>query len=85
MVAAYNVSKKLSEQAAWKFMEDKKPNFDLIVINPDIIIGPLIQPVPNSSSVNETNAFAVYNFFNGNYKQIRDVKFPFYHFVRITS
>jgi hypothetical protein len=85
MVAAYNVSKKLSEQAAWKFMEDQKPNFDLTVINPDIIIGPMIQPVAKASSVNETNRFAVYNFFNGAYKQIEGLKFPFYHFVCVPS
>jgi nucleoside-diphosphate-sugar epimerase len=81
-VSGYNVSKKLSEQAAWKFMEDAKPSFDLTVINPDIIIGPMIQPVPKATSVNETNKFAVYNFFNGTYKGIEGLTFPFYHFVR---
>jgi nucleoside-diphosphate-sugar epimerase len=81
MVAAYNVGKKLAEQAAWKFMEDQKPNFDLTVINPDIIIGPMIQPVPKSTSVNETNLFAVYNFFNGTYKEIEGLKFPYNQFV----
>ena len=30
----YYFSKKLAEEAAWKFMEEKKPNFDLVVINP---------------------------------------------------
>jgi nucleoside-diphosphate-sugar epimerase len=85
MVAVYNVSKKLAEQAAWKFMEDHEPIFDLTVINPDIIIGPMIQPILNPSSVNETNRFAVYNFFDGTYKQIEGLKFPFYHFVCILS
>ena len=83
MVAAYNVSKILSEQAAWKFIQATKPNFDLTVINPDIIIGPMIQPVSKASSVNETNKFAVYNFFNGTYQSIEKLTFPFYHFVCI--
>lgn len=81
-VAAYNASKKLAEQAAWQFVESAKPIFDLTVINPDIIIGPMIQPVPKPQSVNETNDFAVYSFFNGKYKQIEGLTFPFYHFVR---
>jgi hypothetical protein len=77
MVAAYNVSKKLSEQATWKFMEDQKPNFDLTVINPDIIIGPMIQPVAKAGLVNETNRFAVYNFFNGPTSKLKDSNSPF--------
>lgn len=83
VVAAYNVSKKLAEQATWQFMESAKPVFDLTVINPDIIIGPMIQPVPKPQSVNETNDFAVYSFFNGKYKQIEGLTFPFYHFVDV--
>ena len=80
-VAGYNSSKKLAEQAAWKFVEEQKPCFDLTVINPDIIIGPMIQPVPKPSSVNATTSFAVYSFFNGTNKKIEGVTFPFYHFV----
>lgn len=63
-------------------MEDAKPSFDLTVINPDIIIGPIIHYVPNAKAVNETNNFAVYNFLNGTYKEIEGLTFPFYHFVR---
>lgn len=81
-VLGYNASKKLSEQAAWQFMKDSKPVFDLTVINPDIVIGPMLQPVSAPSKVNETNAFAIYDFFNGKYTRIEGLKFPFYHFVR---
>jgi len=81
-VLGYNASKKLGEQAAWDFIAGKKPVFDLTVINPDIIIGPMLQPVAGPKQVNETNAFAVYNFFNGKYKNVEDITFPFYHFVR---
>mmetsp|Transcript_38490 Transcript_38490/g.62367 ORF Transcript_38490/g.62367 Transcript_38490/m.62367 type:complete len:350 (-) Transcript_38490:460-1509(-) len=38
----YKLSKRLAEQAGWKFMEEKKPGFDLVVINPSGIFGPLL-------------------------------------------
>ncbi|TVY78155.1 putative uncharacterized oxidoreductase [Lachnellula suecica] len=79
----YNASKKLGEQAAWDFIATKKPVFDLTVINPDIIIGPMIQPVDGPKHVNESNLFAVYDFFNGKYTDFEQVRFPFYHFVDV--
>ena len=82
-VLGYNASKKFAEVAAWQFMDKNKPAFDLTVINPDIVIGPMLHPVPSPKSVNETNRFAIYDFLNGTYKKIEDVSFPFYHFVRI--
>ncbi len=80
-VLGYNASKKLAEEAAWRFMEENTPGFDLAVINPNIIIGPMLHPVSGPKSVNETNTFAVYNFMNGVYKQMSGLTFPFYHFV----
>ncbi|MCJ1420039.1 hypothetical protein MMC32_006395 [Xylographa parallela] len=82
-VLGYNASKKLAEQAAWALMESHKPVFDLAVICPDIIIGPMLQPITGPKAVNETNSFAVYNFMNGVYTQIEGLTFPFYHFVSI--
>ena len=37
--AAYRVSKKYSEMAAWEFMEKEKPHFDLIALNPPGVFG----------------------------------------------
>lgn len=71
-VLGYNVSKKLAEQAAWDFLGAKKSAFDL-TINPDIIIGPMIQLINGPENVNETNAFACYNLFNGKYKDIESL------------
>ena len=65
-------------------MEENKPGFDLAVINPDIVIGPMLHPVPGPSSVNETNKFAIYAFLDGTHKSIEPVAFPFYHFVRLS-
>jgi hypothetical protein len=42
----------------------------------------MLQPVNGPKNVNETNSFAIYNFFNGNYTDIEHLTFPFYHFVR---
>ncbi len=62
-------------------MESDKPGFDLVVINPDIVIGPMLHPVTGSRSVNETNRFTIYNFMDGTYDKMESIKFPFYHFV----
>lgn len=63
-------------------MDTNKPNFDLTVINPDIITGPMIHPISGPSSINETNHFAIASFIDGTHKTVEDVRFPFYHFVR---
>ncbi|KAI2899864.1 hypothetical protein CBS63078_7116 [Aspergillus niger] len=82
-VLGYNVSKTRAEAAAWKFMEKAKPAFDLIVINPDIITGPMIHPIHGPKSINETNHFAIASFIDGTHKRIEGVTFPFYHFVDV--
>lgn len=44
----YALSKTMSEDAAWKFTKEK--NFDMITINPAVVLGPLLQPTVNSST-----------------------------------
>lgn len=46
----YYYSKTLAERAAWDFISEQKPEFDLIVINPFMVIGPSLGP-----SLNESN------------------------------
>lgn len=41
------LSKTLAEDAAWKFA--KEEGIDLVVINPALVIGPLLQPTLNTS------------------------------------
>lgn len=82
-VLAYNYAKKAAEQAAWDFVGYHSCHFDMVAINPDIIIGPLIQPLKSNANVNETNEFAVYSFIDGTHKNVDDVRFPFYHFVDV--
>lgn len=63
---AYRASKKFAELAAWSFVEEEKPNFDLVTMCPPMIYGPLthVSSIPNFKDLNESN-FRVYNgFFN---------------------
>ncbi|KAJ4795337.1 Phenylacetaldehyde reductase [Rhynchospora pubera] len=53
----YHLSKTLAEEAAWKF--SKENGLDMVVINPGIIIGPLLQPTLNATSA------IILNLING--------------------
>ncbi|KAF8398361.1 hypothetical protein HHK36_017288 [Tetracentron sinense] len=53
----YVLSKTLAEDAAWKF--SKENGVDMVVINPAMVIGPLLQPTLN------TSAEAILNLING--------------------
>lgn len=46
----YYYSKTLAERTAWEFVSAQKPGFDLVVINPFMVIGPSLGP-----SLNESN------------------------------
>lgn len=35
----YRASKTLAERAAWKFVEDNKPEWDLVTVNPPLVFG----------------------------------------------
>jgi nucleoside-diphosphate-sugar epimerase len=64
IATAYRASKKFAELAAWKFVEEEKPNFDLVTLCPPMIYGPLTHAssVPSVKDLNESN-FRIYNFF----------------------
>ncbi|GER46022.1 NAD(P)-binding Rossmann-fold superfamily protein [Striga asiatica] len=53
----YVLSKTLAEDAAWKFVKER--GMDMVVINPAMVIGPLLQPTLNTSSA------AILNLING--------------------
>ncbi|KAL2824076.1 hypothetical protein BJY01DRAFT_256530 [Aspergillus pseudoustus] len=82
-VLGYNVSKTQAERKAWEFMKAHNPRFDLAVINPDIITGPMVHPISGKGSINETNHFAIASFIDGTNPKVEDVRFPFYHFVDV--
>jgi NADPH-dependent methylglyoxal reductase len=51
---AYCGSKKLAEEAAWKFMADEKPKFTLVAIDPPWIFGPNISAIKDLNHLNES-------------------------------
>jgi dihydroflavonol-4-reductase len=46
----YYLSKTLAEREAWRFVKEEKPGFDLVVINPFLVIGPSLSPAINTSN-----------------------------------
>ncbi len=46
----YYYSKTLAERAAWSFVEERKPSWDLVVVNPFLVIGPSLSPGVNTSN-----------------------------------
>jgi nucleoside-diphosphate-sugar epimerase len=59
---AYCASKKFAEQAAWDFLEVEKPIFDIVVLNPPMVYGPIRHSVPSLKDLNESIAM-IYNLF----------------------
>ncbi|KAL3468143.1 hypothetical protein BJX64DRAFT_84985 [Aspergillus heterothallicus] len=55
-VVAYRGSKKFAELAAWEFIRDQKPSFDLVSLCPPMTFGPVVHPVSSVSALNESNA-----------------------------
>ena len=45
----YYYSKTLAERAGWDYLEEKKPHFDLVVINPFLVVGQSLGPSLNST------------------------------------
>ncbi|KAJ5118427.1 hypothetical protein N7526_010064 [Penicillium atrosanguineum] len=55
-VIAYRGSKKFAELAAWDFIKNEKPQFDLVTLCPPMVFGPIVHPVPSLDQLNESNA-----------------------------
>lgn len=67
----YYFSKMLAEKEGWKFIEQKKPAFDLVVINPFIVIGPSVGP-----TVSESNQLFL-DLLSGTYPGIMNLTWGF--------
>lgn len=83
VMLGYLAAKTIAEKSAWKFLEDNKTSFDMTVINPVIIIGPMLNSVLGPEKINETNKFAVYSYIDGAKKKIEAWELPCYDFVRL--
>uniref|UniRef100_A0A1J3GPN8 Tetraketide alpha-pyrone reductase 1 n=1 Tax=Noccaea caerulescens TaxID=107243 RepID=A0A1J3GPN8_NOCCA len=68
----YILSKILAEDAAWQFA--KANNIDLIVMNPGLVIGPILQPTLNFSVDVIVDFINGKNTFNRRYHRLVDVR-----------
>ncbi|KAB1226401.1 Cinnamoyl-CoA reductase 1 [Morella rubra] len=70
----YVVSKTLAEEAAWKF--SKEEGLDMVAINPAMVIGPLLQPMLNTSAgviSNLANGAQVFPNLSFGWVNVKDV------------
>ncbi|PWZ00415.1 NAD(P)-binding protein [Testicularia cyperi] len=63
-IDAYRASKTMAERAAWEFVENNKPKWDLTTINPPFVLGPIAHQVNSPEKLN-TSAAAVWGLFHG--------------------
>jgi dihydroflavonol-4-reductase len=68
---AYYLSKTLAERAAWSFCEERKPSYDLVAINPYIVIGPSL-----SKSISASNQIFI-DLLSGVYPGIVNLTWGF--------
>lgn len=55
-VVAYRGSKKFAELAAWEYIKERKPSFDIVTLCPPMTFGPIAHPVEKLEDLNESNA-----------------------------
>ena len=67
----YYYSKTQAEKAAWTFMQETRPSFDLVAINPFLVLGPSLVPTGNTS----TNIFI--DLLKGRYPAIMNITWGF--------
>ena len=67
----YYYSKTLAERAAWDFMAREKPKFDLVAINPFLVIGPSLSGGLNPSTQ------IIADVVNGKYPAVMDLTWGF--------
>jgi dihydroflavonol-4-reductase len=67
----YYLSKTLAEREAWAFVQSRRPAFDLVVLNPFLVVGPSLTP-----SVNPSNRVLV-DLLNGTFPGILGLTWGF--------
>ncbi|KAL7914671.1 NAD(P)-binding protein [Trichoderma velutinum] len=70
---AYCASKALAEKAAWKFVDEQKPQFDLTVLCPPMVFGPTAHAL--SLSALNTSAWDINRFLSGELADVPDTAF----------
>ncbi|KAA8574443.1 hypothetical protein EYC84_005908 [Monilinia fructicola] len=78
---SYCASKAFAEKAAWDYIEENKPNFNLSTICPPMIYGPNAQSVTSLDHLNTSSA-DIYRLMNGSEKTVPNTTFFGYADVR---
>lgn len=71
---SYCASKAFAEKAAWDFIKENKPNFNLSVVCPPMVYGPNAQNVTSLDHLNTSSA-DVYHLINGSEKTVLNTNF----------
>ena len=53
--AGYRASKTFAEKAAWDFVKNESPNFDVATVNPPLVFGPIVHYLNSLSALNTSN------------------------------
>ncbi|EXJ84020.1 dihydroflavonol-4-reductase [Capronia epimyces CBS 606.96] len=70
---AYRGSKTLAERAAWAFIENEKPTFDLVTINPSLVFGPAAPHLsPGELASLNTSNLRIWDMIQGKMKDRLD-------------
>lgn len=77
---SYSASKKIAEEAAWKFVETEKPGFSIASFNPPMIYGPTKQPNVRKSNLN-TSSKTIYGLIT-NAQQMPEDRLPLFCHAR---
>ncbi len=67
----YYYSKTLAERAAWDFIMQKRPGYDLVALNPPLVLGPSLSPALNTSKL------MIRDIMTGEYPAIMDLNWGF--------
>ncbi|KAJ6781063.1 hypothetical protein PWT90_09524 [Aphanocladium album] len=79
----YRASKILAEKAAWNFMDEQKPSFTLVALNPTLAFGPVIQPLAGAGDINTSNQ-RISGFLSGAFRdKIPDTGLSFYLWIDV--
>lgn len=78
---AYCASKKLAEEAAWKWVDEHKPSFTLSTICPPWVFGPSINPITSLEHVGESTGL-IWKLINGSFKTVPEIDFAGFADVR---
>ncbi|KAK2867856.1 hypothetical protein FQN49_003402 [Arthroderma sp. PD_2] len=65
---AYMLAKALAERAAWDYVADNKPNYDLVTVNPPVVFGPVLPHLLSVGSMNVSNQ-ALSDLMSGKWKE----------------